>query len=407
METFGEILRSIRIDKGLHQGDLVAPGLPRPAIVQMESGKRTPTYEQLLVLSEKLDVPVTVFFEGVVNPSVQKAIATLMQQALRAEHKERWEEAYACWESMLDLSQSYRMTSYALEARWHVALSLEHLGRAPEALEAYLALLAEGWGASNADMRMNLFTHLGSTLRLVGQWEESNIFFKLALQLLAADDPKRGTVHLNLGSGYLLLNRWDDAQAHYTAAHTHATEHGLDLLEAWSLIGLASIQLNQGEASAEIDAWLRRAEHIAYVERVEELQTAVLHNQIALYRLRGDGSRARRLWEKYASLAPATKEAFIERLIEQCQLAAACADDALGEEALSLAATATVPLALQSRLWQAIAAYALSKEDPLRAEEALLRASDTFPDTAPQAHALFELWKQLSHLLLPKGGETS
>lgn len=131
METFGEILRSIRIDKGLHQGHLVAPGLPRPAIVQMESGKRTPTYEQLLVLSEKLDVPVTVFFEGVVNPSVQKAIATLMQQALRAEHKERWEEAYACWESMLDLSQSYRMTSYALEARWHVALSLEHLGRAP------------------------------------------------------------------------------------------------------------------------------------------------------------------------------------------------------------------------------------------------------------------------------------
>ncbi|KRW92603.1 hypothetical protein SD51_03860 [Alicyclobacillus tengchongensis] len=89
--SFSEILRRLREERNLTQADLAGNGISRALNSLYESGRRTPTYETLAYLGERLQVTVDIFF-GSNNEAVQNAMMTLIHQAEQAERQERWND---------------------------------------------------------------------------------------------------------------------------------------------------------------------------------------------------------------------------------------------------------------------------------------------------------------------------
>lgn len=54
-ETVGERIRRIRLEQGLSQRDLAAPGVSYAYVSRIEAGTRTPSAKALQALADKLD----------------------------------------------------------------------------------------------------------------------------------------------------------------------------------------------------------------------------------------------------------------------------------------------------------------------------------------------------------------
>ncbi len=66
---FAGRLRELRLAAGLTQAELAAKaGLTREGITQLETGRRRPAWETVLVLSEALDAPCTAFTVAPADP---------------------------------------------------------------------------------------------------------------------------------------------------------------------------------------------------------------------------------------------------------------------------------------------------------------------------------------------------
>ncbi|SDX06881.1 Helix-turn-helix domain-containing protein, partial [Alicyclobacillus hesperidum] len=95
--SFPEILRRLREERNLTQADLAGNSISRALVSLYESGRRTPTYETLAYLAERLQVTVDIFFgshndvfcqakipEKIVcfSPSMRRGFLTLFHQRM-------------------------------------------------------------------------------------------------------------------------------------------------------------------------------------------------------------------------------------------------------------------------------------------------------------------------------------
>lgn len=63
-ETVGERLKRLRLDRGLSQRELAAPGVSYAYVSRIEAGTRNPSVKALRKLAARLDVPATYLEDG-------------------------------------------------------------------------------------------------------------------------------------------------------------------------------------------------------------------------------------------------------------------------------------------------------------------------------------------------------
>ncbi|WP_206832760.1 helix-turn-helix domain-containing protein [Alicyclobacillus fructus] len=284
--SFPEILRRLREERNLTQADLAGNGISRALISLYESGRRTPTYETLSYLAERLQVTVDIFF-GSNNEVVQKAMMTLIHQAEQAERQERWKDALEMWESAHNLCEAYHFTTWDFHINAHLGITLVNLERFQCAVEILLPLVVDPRLHDNRDVAYDILRGLALSTRQLGQLKMSETFFRLILNLLGPSDERWIRTHINLASIKELLGEHDHAVRHYTTAAECARRMGHAELEAWSIIGWTTAEMSAGR-TAHIMLLLDRADELADSLGNYHLSYAVKHNRLVLRRIERD-----------------------------------------------------------------------------------------------------------------------
>jgi len=284
--SFPEILRRLREERNLTQADLAGNGISRALISLYESGRRTPTYETLAYLAERLQVTVDVFF-GSNNEVVQKAMMTLIHQAEQAERQARWEDALEMWESAYNLCEAYHFTTWNFHINAHRGITLVNLKRYQCAVETLLPLVIDPRLHDNRDVAYNILRGLAVSTRQLGQLKMSETFFRLILHLLGPSDERWIRTQINLASIYELLGEHDQAVRHYVTAAESARRMGNAGLEAWAIIGWTTAEMSSG-MTEHVSLLLDRAHDLADSQQDAYLLYAVRHNRLVLKRIQRD-----------------------------------------------------------------------------------------------------------------------
>ncbi|SDX06376.1 Transcriptional regulator, contains XRE-family HTH domain, partial [Alicyclobacillus hesperidum] len=284
--SFPEILRRLREERNLTQADLAGKGISRALISLYESGRRTPTYETLAYLAERLQVTVDIFF-GFNNEVVQKAMMTLIHQAEQAERQERWKDALEMWESAHNLCEAYHFTTWDFHINAHRGITLVNLERYQCAVEILLPLVVDPRLHDNRDVAYDILRGLALSTRQLGQLKMSETFFRLILHLLGPSDERWIRTHINLASIYELLGEHDQAIRHYITAAESARRMGNAELEAWAIIGWTTAEMSSG-MTEHVSLLLDRAHDLAESQQDAYLLYAVRHNRLVLKRIQRD-----------------------------------------------------------------------------------------------------------------------
>ncbi|WP_206832675.1 helix-turn-helix domain-containing protein [Alicyclobacillus fructus] len=284
--SFPEILRRLREERNLTQADLAGNGISRALISLYESGRRTPTYETLAYLAERLQVTVDIFF-GSNNEVVQKAMMTLIHQAEQAERQERWKDALEMWESAHNLCEAYHFTTWDFHINAHRGITLVNLERYQCAVEILLPLVIDPRLHDNRDVAYDILRGLALSTRQLGQLKMSETFFRLILHLLGPSDERWIRTQINLASIYELLGEHDQAIRHYVSAAESARRTGNAELEAWTIIGWTTAEMSSG-MTEHVSLLLDRAHDLADSRQDERLLYAVRHNRLVLKRIQRD-----------------------------------------------------------------------------------------------------------------------
>ncbi|SIT13250.1 MULTISPECIES: helix-turn-helix domain-containing protein [Alicyclobacillus] len=311
--SFPEILRRLREERKLTQADLAGNGISRALISLYESGRRTPTYETLAYLAERLQVTVDIFF-GSNNEVVQKAMMTLIHQAEQAERQERWHDALEMWESAHSLCEAYHFTTWDFHINAHRGITLANLERYQCAVETLLPLVVDPRLHDNRDVAYDILRGLALSTRQLGQLRMSETFFRLILHLIGPSDERWIRTHINLASIHELLGEHDQAVRHYVTAAESARRMGHAELEAWAIIGWTTAEMSSG-MTEHVSLLLDRAHGLADSQQDAYLLYAVRHNRLVLKRIQRDADAFLRDYAILLSEVPSVE--WKARLLEE------------------------------------------------------------------------------------------
>lgn len=311
--SFPEILRRLREERNLTQADLAGNGISRAMISLYESGRRTPTYEVLAYLAERLQVTVDIFF-GAQNQVVQKAMMTMIHQAEQAEKQERWKDALELWESAHSLCTAYRFTTWDFHINAHWGITLVNLERYQCAVEILLPLVVDPRLHDKRDVAYDILRGLAVSTRQLGQLKMSETFFRLILHMIGPSDERWIRTNINLASIHELLGEHDQAVRHYITAAESARRMGDAELEAWALIGWTTAEMSSG-MTEHVSLLLDRAHSLAESLQNTRLSYAVRHNRLVLKRIERDTDGFHR--EYQALLEEVPDDEWKARLLEE------------------------------------------------------------------------------------------
>jgi tetratricopeptide (TPR) repeat protein len=311
VETIGERLRRLRLERNLSQRELSSPGVSYAYISRIEAGTRQPSVKALRMLARKLEVSVEYLETG-------REIGDEAERELRladAELKLRLDDTAGAEAELRDLlAESIQAGDTLAAARAHSALGLAAFqgGRHPEAiehLEASLELLAPSPAA-----RPDLFGTLGQAYALVGRPERAVDLFRRCLAELEEASPRDDATFVRFSTylSYALSDLGDlsGAQAAVQQALAHTGQDSDPYTRVrlyWSLARLAEFE---GRGVTAL-AYVRRA--IALLEATDDtLHLARAHQFSARILLLPGGDlekaadeleRAAELFGKHASAA--------------------------------------------------------------------------------------------------------
>lgn len=283
--SFATTLRMLREEKKLTQADLAGGHLSRTIISLYESGRKTPSYEAIKHIAERLGVAVDVFFGGG-NEAAHKAFITLMQQAEKAEKRGDWADAVEMLDSAAALCGTYHLNKWKFYVDYHRGLALTHVGQWENAVEILLPLIMDPAFHDNLDVAYDILRSLGMSMRKMGQIQLSILFFRLMLHITGPSDHKWIRTQINLATAYELLSEYELAERHYQNAIEAAKQFGDGMLEAWALIGWTTVQFHKNEIEGCEEA-LTRAEHLGEILENDDILYAVRHNRLVMTRITG------------------------------------------------------------------------------------------------------------------------
>lgn len=147
-------------------------------------------------------------------------------------------------EGLIDrLSQYLEAQPDAWHIRYNLGVALMHAGRADEAIQAFLQVLAQ------APKHMESLINLGGIYLSRGQADEALKAFTKALSV--HDFP---LVRANLAVAYMQLGHLDEAEIQLR----HALEGGQPMPDAWANLG--SLLLQKGSLAESVEASLKALE---------------------------------------------------------------------------------------------------------------------------------------------------
>src|SRR5579859_939326 len=359
-ETIGQRLKRLRLERGLSQRELSAPGVSYAFISRIEAGTRQPSVKALRMLAKKLNVSVEYLETG-------RELGDDAERELRlsdAELRLRFGDGAGAEAELGELlSEAVQAGDTHAAARAHTALGLAafHSGRAPEAiehLESSLDLLTPSPAA-----RADLYAALGEAYALVGRPERAVDLFRHCLARLEEQSPLDNAAYVRFSTSlsYALSDLGDlsGAQAALRPALAHEGKESDPYARVrlyWSLARLAEFE---GRGATAL-AYSRRA--LALLEATDDtLHLARAHQFTARVLLLQDGDldgaadELRRAEQLFGTNCAAVDTAALRT--DQAWL---CARQGDGESALELAQAALELLAEQDpsgqgRAWRAAA----------------------------------------------------
>lgn len=370
---FGETLRSIRLERRLKQSDLATNGISRQLISLFESGERLPSYENLEYFARKLDVSVSVFFDNNIDEKVNKLLLILYKQGNFAEKEGRWSEALECWDNLLELCRSYNNTHKASHAQWHKGLAQCELGQWHDALNTLLPLLVQREFPNSDDTMYPFLQTLARCYRELGQNDHSITFFSLASSLVSPSDERWLRMHINIGSGYLLMGDLQHAERYFEESIEAAKKCGDGHLEVWALLGWVTTHLNRGMID-HVEGRLQRIQKLSDNLGMSEIKTELKHARVVLHRLAKEWNQALTLLDECLAIKKNNVEALGQLLHEKILIAAGTKNRVVGDEALTQIEALPNTVSSHARIWLAIAEYYLAFDNYHAASGALRRA---------------------------------
>jgi tetratricopeptide (TPR) repeat protein len=269
-ETIGQRLRRLRLDRGLSQRELSAPGVSYAYISRIEAGTRQPSVKALRKLAPKLGVSTEYLETG-------SAIAAEQQRELElgdAELQLRLsKDSSGSGRTLSDLlSSSLEAGDFASAARARIALGMlaAQEGRHDEAVRL-LEEAMETEPSPHPTTRPDVFATLGQSYALIGKPRQAVEMFERCLEQVRTEDDENviGLVRFGIYLSYALVDAGDISRAHEVVQEAIQRADGFDdpytqVRLHWSVARLAVLQ---GRPSGALEN-IRRA--IALLEATED-----------------------------------------------------------------------------------------------------------------------------------------
>jgi tetratricopeptide (TPR) repeat protein len=269
VETVGERLRRLRLERGLSQRELSAPGVSYAYISRIEAGARRPSVKALRMLARKLGVSADYLETGAELGAHDTRELRLADAELQIRLDESSDSAAAELREILAEAVTDGDVDAATRARIALGLAAHHAGRDREAI----SLLEEALETDTVSpiTRPDAYASLGRSYATIGKPERAAELFEECLQRLKeeAEDDIAAQVRF---AGYLanaLTDAGDFARAQDVLQEAVAsTEDDPDPYTRIRLYwGLGRLAMNQGRPRASLQ-YFRRA--IALLEATED-----------------------------------------------------------------------------------------------------------------------------------------
>lgn len=197
-ETIGERLRRLRLDRGLSQRELAAPGVSYAYISRIEASTRRPSVKALRMLAPKLGVTVEYLETGSDAREADERELRLADAELTLRLDVEPESARQSFGSVLADALAAGDERSTTRARLGLGLVAHQLGLYGEAV-AHLEEAIAG-GALSPALRPDVFGILGRSYAALGQLDRAIELFERCLQETAENEPANATAYARYAS---------------------------------------------------------------------------------------------------------------------------------------------------------------------------------------------------------------
>lgn len=237
---FGQRLRSLRIDRGMSQGELAATGMSTGYLSRLESGERPPTARVIAYLSERLGVPASIFADSG-GGDLAAALATATSANTDA--------AIEALEGAVADSGSDEHPALRWQALWQLTMLTARRGQQEKALTFALCLDKVSDDLANPALTARARIQVARCARTLGQIEQALTSARDAFAVARANDlDVQDTI-----TALLTLVSCETEAGHLPEALVHSeelralAEGAPEVLRAQALWTAATVRTRQGD----------------------------------------------------------------------------------------------------------------------------------------------------------------
>jgi transcriptional regulator with XRE-family HTH domain len=284
-ETIGQRIRRLRLERGLSQRQLSAPGISYAYLSRIEAGQRTPSLKAIRILARKLGVSPELIETGARVPFAAERELRLADAELELRldrDLDRAEEVFR--------AEAERDDEPALEARASAGLGLLASMRGDNAETIRQLEAATSSGYFPPETRPDLYRALGVAYSAVGASNRALALFRDCLEELGERAPHDATLRVRFGvylaSAYSAVGDVAQARRTLTEASEHADEAASSEVRInlyWALARDAWMQADSEGALAH----MRRA--IGLLESSEDSYNLALAHLLSAQMMSLDG----------------------------------------------------------------------------------------------------------------------
>ncbi|MDX6513512.1 MAG: hypothetical protein QOE36_3016 [Gaiellaceae bacterium] len=267
-ESIGQRLRRLRLERGLSQRELAAPGVSYAYISRIEAGTRQPSVKALRKLARKLGISPEYLETGSDFGDAQKRELELTDAELELRLADDPGQVEGTFERLLSEAIEAGDTTTATRARISLGLVAAHLGRHDRAVEQLEAAIGDEIDPAS---RPDAYAALGRSYAVLGHPERAVELFERCLSTLQDGAPDDKAAHARFAS-YLsaALSDMGELERARKVVETALEETG-GLADPYTQVRLywsiARVLTMQGRQTAALD-YSRRA--IALLEASED-----------------------------------------------------------------------------------------------------------------------------------------
>lgn len=196
-ESIGQRLRRLRLERGLSQRELAAPGVSYAYISRIEAGTRQPSVKALRKLARKLGISPEYLETGSDFGDAQKRELELTDAELELRLADDPGKVEAIFERLLREALEAGDVSTATRARISLGLVAAHLGRHDRAVEQLEAATGDEVDPAS---RPDAYAALGRSYAVLGQPERAVELFERCLSTLRNGAPEDIAAHARFAS---------------------------------------------------------------------------------------------------------------------------------------------------------------------------------------------------------------